>query len=133
MGQPAAKLGDKVIGTDIHKATDVVSGSTSDVPVQFMGDLELLGSPNVFIDGKAAAVVGQTMAVAKPPHVPPPGMVFTVPPMNNGVITKRPGTVLINNKPAARIGDTVDTCNVSGPAPTSTIVPGGPATVFIGG
>jgi uncharacterized Zn-binding protein involved in type VI secretion len=39
-------------------------------------------------------------------------------------------SVLINNKPAARIGDQVQTCNDPAPAPTSTIA--GTSTVLIG-
>jgi uncharacterized Zn-binding protein involved in type VI secretion len=38
---------------------------------------------------------------------------------------------MINNKPAARTGDTVMTCNDPAPAPTSNIVAAG--TVMIGG
>jgi uncharacterized Zn-binding protein involved in type VI secretion len=38
-------------------------------------------------------------------------------------------TVLINNKPAARIGDPVQTCNDPAPAPTSNIT--GASTVMI--
>jgi uncharacterized Zn-binding protein involved in type VI secretion len=132
-GKPAAKMGDKVQGIDIHKVTDVVSGSTSDVPVPFTGSLTLQTSTDVLISGQPAAIVGKTIAVGQPPHVPPPGFVFTVPPLNTGTITKRPGTVLVNGAPLACIGDTVDSCNVNGPAPTSTIVPAPkPPDVFAG-
>ncbi len=61
----------------------------------------------------------------------PQGGPFQLPPTNQGVVVKGSATVLINNKPAARTGDTVNTCNDPAPAPTSSIV--AVSTVDIGG
>jgi uncharacterized Zn-binding protein involved in type VI secretion len=69
-------------------------------------------------------------ATNAPPHIPQGGP-FQIPPTNQGTVMKGSATVLINNKPAARTGDTVMTCNDPAPAPTSSIVAVG--TVMIGG
>jgi uncharacterized Zn-binding protein involved in type VI secretion len=40
---------------------------------------------------------------------------------------------LINNKPAARVGDSCMTCKTSAPPGTAKIIPPGVPTVMIGG
>lgn len=132
-GKAAAKMGDKVTGNDTHivnvpSATGVTPVAT---PLPFSGTLTGACSPNVMIDGKPAAVVGST-ATNAPPHIPPvpPGGMFANPPTNQGVVQLGSPTVLINNKPAARNGDRVMTCNDPVPAPTGTILATG--TVMIG-
>lgn len=131
MSQPAAKMGDKVVGTDIHIIMVPSPGGPVPTPLPhpFAGTITGGCSTNVMIGGQPAAVVGST-ATNAPPHVPQGGP-FQAPPTNQGTVTKGSGTVLINNKPAARTGDTVMTCNDPSPAPTSSIVAVG--TVMIGG
>jgi uncharacterized Zn-binding protein involved in type VI secretion len=82
----------------------------------------------VLIDKRPAAVVGST-ATNLPPHIPAGGP-FQNPPTNQGTVLMGSLTVLINKKPAARVGDPVQTCNDPAPAPTGTIQ--GVSTVMIG-
>ncbi len=128
MGQPAAKKNDLAVGVDIHVVL-VPSPPGSPVPTPlphpFSGPLDTNLSPDVNIDGFAAATKG-SIATNKPPHIPtPPGTAFQTPPENKGTVSTGSGTVNINGKPAARIGDTVDSCDGS-----SAIT--GFSTVFIG-
>jgi uncharacterized Zn-binding protein involved in type VI secretion len=61
----------------------------------------------------------------------PPGTAFQIPPMNRATIIRGSATVLIDGKPAARSGDTANTCNDPVELPMGTVVAAG--TVFIGG
>ena len=128
---PAAKQGDKVVGTDTHIVLVPTPGGPvpTPMPLPFAGTITGGCSTNVMISGMPAATVGST-ATNAPPHIPPGGP-FQVPPTNQGTVTKGSATVLINSKPAARAGDTVMTCNDPAPAPTSSLVCAG--TVMIGG
>lgn len=133
MGQPAAKMGDKVVGVDIHILLIPTPGGPVPTPVPhpFNGVISGGCSANVTIGGQPAATVG-SMATNMPPHIPQGGP-FQNPPTNSGTINKGSTTVFINNKPAARMGDTALTCNDPIPAPNGTIVVVGPPTVMIGG
>jgi uncharacterized Zn-binding protein involved in type VI secretion len=127
---PAAKQSDPVTGTDIHIVLVPSPGGPvpTPTPLPFNGTITGGCSPNVLIDKMPAAVVGST-ATNVPPHIPPNGT-FQVPPTNQGTVVVGSATVRINNKPAARVGDPVQTCNDPAPAPTGTI--GGASTVLIG-
>ena len=134
MGKPAAVMGDKVTGVDTHIVMVPSAGGPVPTPLPhpFSGTITGNCSTNVLIGGKGAAVVG-SKATNAPPHVPTaPGTTFQAPPNNQGTVMP-PGsaTVLINNKPAAHVGDQVQTCNDPAPAPTCTIVGPGAATVLI--
>ena len=131
MGQPAAKQGDQVVASDIHIVMIPSPGGPIPTPLPhpFAGQLDGELSSDVNIEGKAAAVQGST-ATNTPSHIPQGGP-FMNPPTNQGTVIKGSATVLINNKPAARTGDTVMTCNDPAPAPTSSIV--AVSTVDIGG
>ncbi len=131
MSAPGAKMGDKVVGTDIHIILIPSPGGPVPTPLPhpFAGTLTGGCSTNVLIGGQPAATLGST-ATNAPPHIPQGGP-FQVPPTNQGTVMKGSATVLINNKPAARTGDTVMTCNDPAPAPTGSIVAVG--TVLIGG
>ena len=126
-----AKLGDVVTGTDTHIVLVPSPGGPvpTPMPLPFVGTITGGCSTDVLIDGAPAAVVGST-ATNNPPHVPPGGS-FQVPPTNQGTVLLGSSSVLINNKPAARVGDSVQTCNDPAPAPTCTIQ--GAGTVSIGG
>ncbi|WDZ87012.1 PAAR domain-containing protein [Micromonospora cathayae] len=129
MGVPAAKLGDKVVGTDTHiiMIPSPVGPVPTPTPMPFAGTIATGCSTDVLIEGKPAAVVGSG-AVNSPPHVPTGGP-FQVPPTNQGTVLAGSPTVLINGKPAARHGDKVNTCNDPAPAPNGTIVATGQVLV----
>ncbi len=128
---PAAKQGDKVLGQDTHIIMiPSPSGAVpTPTPMPFNGTITGGCSPNVLIQNMPAAVVGST-ATNTPPHLPTGGP-FQVPPTNSGTVMAGSGTVMINNKPAARSGDKVQTCSDPAPAPNGTIQ--AVSTVMIGG
>ncbi|GAA0815920.1 PAAR domain-containing protein [Spirilliplanes yamanashiensis] len=125
-----AKMGDLVTGTDTHIVLVPSPGGPvpTPTPLPFAGTITGGCSTDVLIDGQPAAVVGST-ATNNPPHVAPNGP-FQIPPTNQGTVLLGSQTVLINGKPAARVGDSVQTCNDPAPAPTCTIQ--GAGTVQIG-
>jgi uncharacterized Zn-binding protein involved in type VI secretion len=132
MGQPAAKQGDRITGTDIHIV--LVPSAAGPVPTPlphpFTGILAGGLSTNVKIMGAPAATVNST-ANNTPPHLPmPPGTSFQKPPSNQATIAMGSATVKIGGQPAARSGDTAMTCNDPVDAPTGTVVAVG--TVMIG-
>jgi uncharacterized Zn-binding protein involved in type VI secretion len=86
-------------------------------------------STNVNIENRPAATVNST-ATNTPPHIPQGGS-FVFPPRNRGQIIRGSATVFINNKPAARAGDTALTCNDPVDLPVGTVV--AQSTVLIGG
>lgn len=126
---PAAKQGDKVTAVDIHLIQP--PGPTSPIPVPhpFNGIIDGSLSSDVKIQGMPAATLNST-ATNTPPHIPQGGT-FVKPPSNRATIIKGSATVFINNKPAARSGDTALTCNDPVDAPVGTVVAVG--TVNIGG
>lgn len=131
MGRPAATLGDKVTGVDTHVVLVPSAGGPVPTPMSlpFAGTITGGCSTNVLVGGSPAAILGST-ATNLPPHVAPSGT-FAVAPTNRGTILLGSTTVLINDKPAARAGDQVVTCNDPVPLPTSVVVATG--TVLIGG
>jgi uncharacterized Zn-binding protein involved in type VI secretion len=129
MGQPAARQGDRIVALDTHIIQP--PGPTSPVPVPhpFSGIIDGGVSPDVKIDGASAATVDST-ATNTPPHIPIGGT-FVNPPANKATIVKGSATVKINNKAAARAGDTARTCNDPVDLPVGTVVAAG--KVLIGG
>lgn len=134
MGQPAARQTDPVTGVDTHIVMVPAPPGPpvlTPLPHPFAGQLTDAVSTDVLIDGLPAATVG-SVAQNLPPHLPtPPGTAFQRPPTNRGKVTIGSATVLIGGKGAARLGDTVQTCNDPVDAPVSTITAGSP-TVTIG-
>lgn len=128
MGQPAAKQGDHITAIDTHIVLIPGSGPTP-LPHPFDGIINGSLSNNVNIMGKPAATRDST-ADNTPPHVPQGGGTFQRPPSNRGQIITGSTTVNINNKPAARNGDTAMTCNDPTDQPVGTVVAVG--TVNIG-
>lgn len=124
----AAKQGDQITATDTHLILQP-SPATVPTPHPFTGIIDGSLSSDVKIESKAAAVVGST-ATNTPPHVPIGGT-FVNPPKNQGTIISGSSSVFINNKPAARHGDTALTCNDPVDAPVGTVV--ATSTVIIGG
>ncbi|PKP60320.1 MAG: hypothetical protein CVT89_00015 [Candidatus Altiarchaeales archaeon HGW-Altiarchaeales-2] len=130
MGQPAAKMGDKIIATDIHIIMIPTPGGPVPTPLPhpFNGIINENFSNNVNIMGKPAAVLGSN-ATNIPPHIPQGGP-FQKPPTNRATIIIGSATVMINSKPAARNGDTAMTCNDPVDLPVGKVIAVG--TVFIG-
>ncbi len=134
MGKPAAKLGDKIVATDTHiYMIPAPPGPPvpTPLPSPFNGTIVQSVSTNVNIEGKPAATVN-SIAVNTPPHLPQGGP-FQKPPSNQGKIIMGSTTVMINGKPAARLGDTAMTCNDPVDMPVGQVVLAGPCKVMIGG
>ena len=132
MGQPAAKQGDKIVATDTHIIMIPAPPGPpvpTPLPHPFMGILSQGLSTNVNIQGMPAATVN-SIAMNTPPHIPQGGP-FQKPPTNQGKIIMGSTTVFINNKPAARTGDTAMTCNDPVDALVGKVV--AVSTVLIGG
>lgn len=132
MGQPAAKKGDQVVGTDTHIVLVPSPGGPVPTPLPhpFTGILSGALSSDVKVMGLPAATVDST-ADNTPPHIPtPPGTAFQSPPANKGTIKVGSPTVKINGKAAARNGDPAETCNDPANLPVGTVVAAG--TVMIG-
>ncbi|MBD3381653.1 MAG: hypothetical protein GF404_05585 [candidate division Zixibacteria bacterium] len=131
MGMPAAKQGDKITAVDIHI---ILIPAAAGVPVPtplphpFMGIIDSSCSTDVKIMGMPAAVMGSE-ATNTPPHIPQGGP-FQKPPTNRGKIVMGSPTVMINGKPAARMGDTAMTCNDPVDLPIGQVIAAG--TVMIG-
>ncbi|MCL1905378.1 MAG: PAAR domain-containing protein [Clostridiales bacterium] len=128
MGSPAAKKGDLIVAIDTH--TVIVEEVPTPGPHPFNGVIDggLCGS--VLIMGAAAATVDST-ATNTPPHLPIPSAgKFADTPSDKATISAGSGSVFIGGKPAARSGDTADTCNDGGDLPVGSVVAAG--SVFIG-
>ncbi|XXY17058.1 PAAR domain-containing protein [Sorangium sp. So ce216] len=131
MSKPAAKQGDRVSATDTHIVM-VPSGSgpvPTPTPLSFEGLIDGGLSATVLIDEQAAAVQG-SQAHNVPPHVAPNGT-FQRPPSNEATVQTGSATVLIDDKPAVRDGDTALTCNDPADAPVGRVVVAN-STVIIG-
>lgn len=130
MSQPGAKQGDKVIATDTHivMVPSPAGPVPTPMPMPFDGTLVDALSTDVKMEDKAAAVQG-SKAKNLPPHIPSGGP-FQKPPSNEGTIQMGSQTVLINDKAAARNGDTATTCNDPRDAPLGTVMASG--TVLVG-
>jgi uncharacterized Zn-binding protein involved in type VI secretion len=124
MCKPAAKEHDTIVATDTH----LLNGTPTLLPFDGIIDGNL--SPNVIVEHRPAAMVDST-ATNTPPHLAPPGMTFDNPPSNRGVIVQGSATVLINQRHAARDGDTANTCNDPVDAPKGAVVAS--STVLMGG
>ncbi|WP_245931324.1 PAAR domain-containing protein [Actinokineospora auranticolor] len=129
---PAARMGDRVVGTDIHILLVPSAGGPvpTPTPLPFTGIITDGCSRDVLICGQPAAVVGST-AENTPPHVAPPPTTFQKQPTNRGTITTGSATVLINGKCAARANDIVRTCHDPVDQPTGSII--AVSTVDVGG
>ncbi len=127
MRQPAARRNDPVIATDTHILMVPSPGGPvpTPTPLPFTGQLVDGLSTDVMINGLPAAVQG-SVARNMPPHVAPPPTTFGKPPTNQGRVLVGSQTVLVNDKPLARVGDQVMTCNDPVDAPVGTITAGSP-------
>ena len=130
MGQPAAKQSDKILGVDIHIILIPTPGGPVPTPIPhpFSGDINGDLSSDVIIEGNPAATV-DSPATNTPSHIPQGGS-FQSPPSNRATIKMGSGTVFINGKAAARMGDMAETCHVPTDAPVGTVMASG--TVKLG-
>lgn len=120
------------MGIDIHLVKIPTPGGPVDVPLPhpFVGSISGGVSSNVKVMGQPAAILGSEVK-AQPQHIPM-GAGFTNNPQNKGQVVLGSATVLINNKPAARMGDSVSTCDDILPINmNSKIIAAG--TVLVGG
>jgi uncharacterized Zn-binding protein involved in type VI secretion len=131
MGQPGAKQGDQITAVDTHIIMNPSPGGPIPTPVPhpFSGPINGDLSSNVKIMGMPAATQGST-ADNVPPHIPLGAGPFQKPPSNKGQIMMGSATVMINGKPAARNGDTAQTCNDPVDLLAGTVIAVG--TVMIG-
>ncbi|KYF47981.1 hypothetical protein BE08_45395 [Sorangium cellulosum] len=129
-GKPAAKQGDKIIAIDTHVVMVPSPGGPvpTPTPMPFSGDLSGDLSADVLVEDKPAAVQGST-ATNAPAHVPAAGS-FQRPPSNQARIQVGSKTVLINDRPAAHLGDAALTCNDPADAPNGSVIASG--TVLVG-
>jgi uncharacterized Zn-binding protein involved in type VI secretion len=130
MSRPAAKEGDSIVAVDTHMIQPPGPSSPIPVPHVFNGTLDGELSSDVNIEGMAAATVDST-ATNTPSHIPQGGS-FVGSPSNKGKIIMGSMSVFINDKAAARLGDTAETCNDPADMPVGTVI-GTAQTVLIGG
>lgn len=128
--RPAAKQQDQIVAVDTHSVMiPAPSGSIpTPVPHPFTGQIDDGLSEDVMIEGKAAAVEGST-ASNSPGHVPIGGP-FQQTPADRATIQSGSGSVFINGRAAARMGDTAETCNDPADLPVGVVIAAG--TVLIG-
>ncbi len=113
MGQPAAKKGDQIIGVCTHTVMVPSPGGPVPTPLPhpYTGMIDNALSTDVKIMGQPAATQ-DSQASNTPQHLPtPPGTAFQSPPDNIATINRGSTTVRVNGKPAARMGDTAETCD----------------------
>ena len=130
MGQPAAKQGDAVTGMCVHIILVPSPGGPVPTPIPhpFNGILSGALSADVKVMGMPVAVLGST-ADNTPPHVPMGPGPFQVPPRNKATIITGSPTVMVNNKPMARLSDTALICADPTDIPAGQVI--GVGTVFV--
>lgn len=133
MGNPAANQSSMVQAVDTHVVMVPTPGGPVPTPLPhpFIGQFQSGLSSDVKIAGQAAATV-DSIASNQPSHIPtPPGTSFQSPPSDQGKVILGSSSVKINGKQAARLSDTVETCNDPADAPVGKIIIGIP-NVLIG-
>jgi len=136
MGLPAAKQNDTIVAVDTHIVMVPSPGGPVPTPLPhpFNAMIGESLSTDVYIDHRAAAVVGSVARTSMLQHPPtPPGTSFQAPPTFQGQITMGSMSVFINGKAAARAGDPAMTCNdIPIPPPGGGTVQVATSTVYIG-
>lgn len=121
--KPVAKSHDHIVAVDTHLVIPEGGGKPEPVPLPFDGLLVEELSPDVLAEHRAVATVG-SVARQAPGHIVSPKS-FVNPPSNEGRVVVGSATVLANNMPLARAGDTATTCNDPMDLPVGTIVASG--------
>jgi uncharacterized Zn-binding protein involved in type VI secretion len=123
-GRSAAREGDLVVGIDIH----IIDVSTPAGPVPtptphpFKGKLDRELSGDVKIEDKPAATKG-SFATNDPGHTPIGGA-FHKTPKDEAEVVKGGDSVLVNDKPIARMGDVCMSCSDPVDLPTAVVIAG---------
>jgi uncharacterized Zn-binding protein involved in type VI secretion len=106
MGEPAAVMGDMIVGGCVHSL--VALGAPG--PLPFSAPLSQSLAATVLIGGRAAAVAG-SFGLCTPPHAGVlPADPFFAPPIQQGKVISGSATVLIEGRPAAKTGSPSMTC-----------------------
>ncbi len=124
MGSPAANKNSMVQAVDTHIVMVPTPGGPVPTPLPhpFIGPFQSALSTTVTISGQPAATV-DAVANNQPQHIPtPPGTAFQKPPANQGTVLLGSVSVKLDGKQAARMGDTVKTCNDPTDAPVGQII-----------
>lgn len=126
---PAARMNDNVIHDGPHCHAPIHPPAPVPTPLPHPPlPLPLLTacSTNVIISNQGGATLGSGSQPCSLPGCVPAGP---------GLVTLGSATVLVNMKPAARVGDMVAfaACVAPIPSPTGKIMPPGAPTVIIGG
>ncbi len=128
MGQPAARLGDRVLQSAPHCHAPIHPAALVPTPVPHpaMPLPIITGAPTVTIGGQPAARVSDTTQ---------PCLLISCVPGGPGMIAKGSATVMICGLPAARVGDMTShiACVAPIPSPVGQVLPPGCPTVLIGG
>ena len=113
MSVPAGIMGDKIMGMcPSHLAVGPLGAPIKAPPLPFQAPVVLQTATKVFIMNKLALTVG-SKGLNVPPHVPPaihPSDPSLAPPMQFGVILMGAPKVLIEGKPAAKMGSKASLC-----------------------
>lgn len=104
-GQPAAVLGDKIMGTCVGHQIPMGPGNPGPAPpLPFSAPVTTQCATKTMIQSKPAVVVG-AWGLNLPPHVGlHPSDPFFAPPMQKGTVMKGSSNVMIEGKPAAKMG-----------------------------
>lgn len=128
MGNPAARLGDKVLQTAPHCHAPIHPAAPTPTPIPHppMPLTIVKGVPTVMIGGKPAATATSTTS---------PCMLASCTPAGPGMIAKGSATVMIGMLPAARARDKTahPSCVAPIPSPSGFVMGPGCLTVLIGG
>ena len=128
MGQPAARMGDRVLQSAPHCHANIHPAvpTATPAPHPAMPLTIIKGAPTVLIGGEPAARVSDMTQ---------PCLLVACVPGGPGMIVKGSATVMIAGMPAARIGDMTShpACVAPIPSPVGQILPPGCPTVLIGG
>ena len=100
---PAATMGDKVVGSDIHIIVIPAAGGPVPTPLPHPYSGRILGNcvPTVLIGGKPAATIGSTVTNIPPAHPARAGPSRSPRPIRPDHPDRQSATVLIGGKPAA--------------------------------
>lgn len=113
MGVAAGILGDKIVGAcPAHLMVGPMGAPVKSPPLPFSAPVTLMTATKVMIMNKLALVVG-SKGLNLPPHIPPaihPSDPSMPPPMQFGLVMVGSPTVLIEGKPAAKLGSKCSLC-----------------------